>query len=219
MSRILDLQQRAQNTLKAHQDSIEQKLDKGMTKIFDATENTLSRKAQCLKESIDSEKQSIQAHQSEATAQILKKHSIQVAKIEQQQAETAVQIMLEQKELTAQILKKQSEATAEISKEQSKALAELKASLSKYNDLSQETAHQIKLKKALFTSNIVLILVVLILLISSMSLGYIVKTKLDELSRVQAQMKIEKANLKETQESLKMSKQLFKQKYPELFTR
>jgi low affinity Fe/Cu permease len=61
----------------------------------------------------------------------------------------------------------------------------MKKDLQTLNGLSQETAEQAKLKKALFSSNIVLVSIALILLISSICLGYVSKSKYNDISEMQ----------------------------------
>jgi hypothetical protein len=61
----------------------------------------------------------------------------------------------------------------------------MKKDLQTLNGLSQATAEQAKLKKALFSSNIVLVSIALILLISSICLGYVSKSKYNDISEMQ----------------------------------
>ena len=97
---------------------------------------------------------------------------------------------------------------------QQKNIDQLKASLNESNQLNQEIAAQVTLKKALFTSNIVLILVICILIISSIFLGYFNKTKYEELNQTKALHQIEKQNLEELKLALTLSKAELKKKYP-----
>lgn len=91
--------------------------------------------------------------------------------------------------------------------------------LEKVQRLKPRNSTSNQFEKVLFTSNIALISVACIALISSILFGYMAKTNLGELNQVKAELKKEKENLQETQISLEMSKSQFKQKYPELFSK
>ena len=61
----------------------------------------------------------------------------------------------------------------------------LKKDLQTLSALSQATAEQAKLKKALFSSNIVLASIALIFVISSICLGYVSKSKYSDINEMQ----------------------------------
>ncbi len=64
MSKILDLQKRANNLLSQHQNDIDEKLNSEISKIFKDMRNTVQSEAQSLSSSIDSTKTYIQQKQS-----------------------------------------------------------------------------------------------------------------------------------------------------------
>ena len=145
MSKILDLQKRANNLLSQHQNDIDEKLNSEISQIFKDMRNTVQSEAQSLSSSIDSTKTDIQQKQSEATNEIL-----------QQIDQT-----------TAQTKKQQQQGMTALLQEQQQQIKQLQANLQQLNGLSQETAKAAKLKKTLITSNIVLISLACITLISS----------------------------------------------------
>ena len=197
MSRISDIQKKAQELRQKHQNDIEQKVQEDLTKAVQDTRFCLKQRVNIIEADIDNSNSRILSHQSQATTELLQQ-------IEQN---------------AANIKSHQQQGMTELLQQQQEQFTKIKASLKKYNDLSQETAHQINLKKVLFTSNIALISVACIALISSILFGYMAKTNLGELNQVKAELKKEKENLQETQISLEMSKSQFKQKYPELFSK
>ena len=66
----------------------------------------------------------------------------------------------------------------------------LKKDLQTLNALSQATTEQAKLKKALFSSNIVLASIALILLITSISFAYVSKSKYNDINEMQNKVSI-----------------------------
>ena len=197
MSRISDIQKKAQELRQKHQNDIEQKVQEDLTKAVQDTRFCLKQRVNIIEADIDNSNSRILSHQSQATTELLQQ-------IEQN---------------AANIKSHQQQGMTELLQQQQEQFTKIKTSLKKYNDLSQETAHQINLKKVLFTSNIALISVACIALISSILFDYMAKTNLGELNQVKAELKKEKENLQETQISLEMSKSQFKQKYPELFSK
>ena len=79
-------------------------------------------------------------------------------------------------------LSKDTKALQESLKAQIKSM---NADLQTLSGLSQATAEQAKLKKALFSSNIVLALIALTLLISSICLGYVSKSKYSDITAME----------------------------------
>ena len=163
MSKILDLQKRANNLLSQHQNDIDEKLNSEISQIFKDMRNTVQSEAQSLSSSIDSTKTDIQQKQSEATNEIL-----------QQIDQT-----------TAQTKKQQQQGMTALLQEQQQQIKQLQANLQQLNGLSQETAKAAKLKKTLITSNIVLISLACITLISSICLGYVSKSKYSDITEME----------------------------------
>ena len=163
MSKILDLQKRANNLLSQHQNDIDEKLNSEISQIFKDMRNTVQSEAQSLSSSIDSTKTDIQQKQSEATNEIL-----------QQIDQT-----------TAQAKKQQQQGMTALLQEQQQQIKQLQANLQQLNGLSQETAQAAKLKKTLITSNIALISLACITLISSICLGYVSKSKYSDITEME----------------------------------
>jgi exonuclease VII large subunit len=163
MSRILDLQKKANDLLLQHQSDIDEKLNSEISQIFKDMRNTVRSEAQSLSSSIDSTKTDIQQKQSEATNEIL-----------QQIDQT-----------TAQTKKQQQQGMTALLQEQQQQIKQLQANLQQLNGLSQETAQAAKLKKTLITSNIALISLACITLISSICLGYVSKSKYNDITEME----------------------------------
>ncbi|RKG29076.1 hypothetical protein D7V32_16605 [Acinetobacter tianfuensis] len=163
MSKILDLQKRANDLLSQHQNDIDEKLSSEISQIFRDMQNTVRSEARSLNSSIDKTKTDIQQKQSEATNEILQ------------------QI----KQTTAQTKQQQQQGMTALLQEQQQQIKQLQANLQQLNGLSQETAQAAKLKKTLISSNIVLISLACITLISSICLGYVSKSKYNDIQAMQ----------------------------------
>ncbi|PHT25142.1 hypothetical protein T459_35756 [Capsicum annuum] len=85
----------------------------------------------------------------------------------------------------AQLLQQQTQETATLLNQQAEQLEQLKAQSAQLNSMSQGIAETAKIKKTLFTSNIVLASIALILLISSIALGYVSKSKYNDINEMQ----------------------------------
>ena len=125
MSKILDLQKRANNLLSQHQNDIDEKLNSEISQIFKDMRNTVQSEAQSLSSSIDSTKTDIQQKQSEATNEIL-----------QQIDQT-----------TAQTKKQQQQGMTALLQEQQQQIKQLQANLQQLNGLSQENSQSSQIKE------------------------------------------------------------------------
>lgn len=163
MSRILDLQQKAQSLLETHQSDIDRELSNAIKQILSDMKATVRSEAQSLSTSIDSTRQTLSTKQSEATAEIL-------TTIEQSVAQTKKQYRT---------------AIADLQQQQQLELEHLKASLQASSQFSQDVVQKAKLKKALFTSNLALISLACIMLISAICLGYVSKSKYTDIKAMQ----------------------------------
>lgn len=191
MNRILELQQKAQNLQEKHQSDIDEKLKSGMREIFNDTKTTLTEKAESLKKSIDSTKETLQNHYSEATAQVL-------SKIEQD---------------TKALKKAQATATKELIQLQSEQIQVLQAHLQASSHLSQEIVNQANIKKTLITSTIALASVTAILLITTICLGYVSKSKWAEIQAQKERLQqIEATTQQKIQEFQTITTNLYKAK-------
>ena len=81
--------------------------------------------------------------------------------------------------------KQQQQGMTALLQEQQQQIKQLQANLQQLNGLSQKTAKAAKLKKTLITSNIVLISLACITLISSICLGYVSKSKYSDITEME----------------------------------
>lgn len=125
MSRISDIQKKAQELRQKHQNDIEQKVQEDLTKAVQDTRFCLKQRVNIIEADIDNSNSRILSHQSQATTELLQQ-------IEQN---------------AANIKSHQQQGMTELLQQQQEQFTKIKTSLKKYNDLSQETAHQINLKK------------------------------------------------------------------------
>ena len=153
---------------------------------------------------IEQEKQMMQGHQANielfqqntesllnSAEQSLKSLQVNVQRTTEnainQMAETKLSLISVQAESQnlAQLLQQQTQETATLLNQQAEQLEQLKAQSAQLNSMSQGIAETAKIKKTLFTSNIVLASIALILLISSIALGYVSKSKYNDINEMQ----------------------------------
>ena len=166
MSRILDLQKKANDLLLQHQSDIDEKLNSEISQIFKDMRNTVRSEAQSLSSSIDSTKADIQQKQSEATNEILQ----QINKT------------------TAQTKQQQQQGMNDLLQSQQQQIKQLQANLQQLNDLSQDIEQAASIKKTLTRSNTALILLACTMLISSICLAYVSKSKYNEMQARSARL-------------------------------
>jgi len=166
MSRILDIQTKAQALRQQHQQTIEQQLQSDIQQAVNDTTKCLQQRVSTITNDIDRSHSEILSHQSEATTALLQQIEQNTAKIKTQQ----------QQGMTALL------------QEQQQQIKQLQANLQQLNGLSQETAQAAKLKKTLISSNIVLISIACIMLISSICLAYVSKSKYNEMQARSARL-------------------------------
>ena len=189
MSRILDIQTKAQALRQQHQRDIEQQLQSDIQQAVNDTTKCLQQRVRTINNDIDRSQSEILSHQTAATAVILQQ-------IEQ---------------TTAQAKKQQQQGMTELLQQQQTQIKQIQANLQQLNDLSQEIAETAKIKKTLISSNIVLISIACIMLISSISLGYISKSKYNELQAREARLQqIEATTQQKIQEFNTVTTALYK---------
>lgn len=128
---------------------------------------------------LNSAKQSLQHFQADA------QHTTENAtNLLVQAQKNLVLFQLESKNLV-QVLQQQTKETATLLNEQAEQLNHLKTQSAQLNNMSQEIAETSRLRKNLFTSNIILISVALIFTILSISLIYISKSKYNDIKEMQ----------------------------------
>jgi hypothetical protein len=118
---------------------------------------------------LNSSEQSLQSL--EENAQLTTENAI---KLLSEAKQSLVSVQTESKNL-AKSLQQQTEETATLLSQQAQQLQSLKTQSAQLNSMSQEIAETAKIKKTLSTSNMVLASIALILLISSICLGYVSK--------------------------------------------
>ncbi|ENU64254.1 hypothetical protein F980_00005 [Acinetobacter lwoffii NIPH 715] len=181
MSKILELEQKAQSLLDKHQSDIDKKLNSEMRVIFNDTERTLSEKAQSLMTSIDTTQTSIQEKQSESTAKITQQ-------IEQN---------------TRKILSAHNKQLEQFTADQQAKLAQL-------NSLSTEIANHSKIRDTIFQSNTVLISIACIALIFGIAMSVISYVKYMQIQdRNQQIVGLDKAIQSKTNELVDLYTQIY----------
>ena len=194
MSRTSDILSKAQSLREKHQNDIDKKLIADMQTALKDTESFVNQRVNIISNDMQQE-------------------------IEQTQKN--LQDNLNHKTTTLQTnIDKMGQSVSEDTKKMQESLQiqiqSLKKDLQTLNALSQATAEQAKLKKALFSSNIVLASIALILLISIICFAYVSKSKYSELKMIEQQQSIEIAKLTELKQAIEMSKKEFFKKYPNI---
>ena len=163
MSRTSDILNKAKILREQHQNDIDKKLIADMQTALKDTENFVNQRVGIISNDLEQE-------------------------IEQTQKSLQDSLQGKQTRIQANIntmgenLSKDTKALQESLKAQIKSM---NADLQTLSGLSQATAEQAKLKKALFSSNIVLALIALTLLISSICLGYVSKSKYSDITAME----------------------------------
>ena len=163
MSRTSDILSKAQSLREKHQNDIDKKLIADMQTALKDTESFVNQRVNIISNDMQQEIEQTQKNLQDSLKN--KKTSIQ-ANINRMELDLNkdTQEMQESLQLQIQALKKD---------------------LQTLSALSQTTAEQAKLKKALFSSNIVLASIALIFLISSICLGYVSKSKYSDINEMQ----------------------------------
>ena len=163
MSRTSDILNKAKILREQHQKNIDEKLKADMQTALKYTESFVNQRVDIISNDLEQE-------------------------IEQTQKSLQDSLQGKQTRIQANIntmgenLSKDTKALQESLQAQIKSM---NADLQTLSGLSQATAEQAKLKKALFSSNIVLISIACISLISSICFGYVSKSKYNEINEMQ----------------------------------
>ena len=127
------------------------------------------------------------------------------------EAKRSLSLIESESKALALLIEKQSQETASVLTQQAQQLKQLKVQSDRLSSMSQEIAETAKIKKTLITSNIVLISIACIMLISSISLGYISKSKYNELQARSARLQqIEATTQQKIQEYNTVTTALYK---------
>ncbi|OYW72738.1 MAG: hypothetical protein B7Z24_00540 [Pseudomonadales bacterium 32-42-5] len=163
MSRTSDILNKAKILREQHQNDIDKKLIADMQTALKDTENFVNQRVGIISNDLEQE--------IEQTQKSLQDNL--------QGKKTSIQANIN---TMGENLSKDTKALQESLKAQIKSM---NADLQTLSGLSQATAEQAKLKKALFSSNIVLALIALTLLISSICLGYVSKSKYSDITAME----------------------------------
>ena len=163
MSRTSDILNKAKILREQHQKNIDEKLKADMQTALKDTENFVNQRVGIISNDLEQE--------IEQTQKSLQDNL--------QGKKTSIQANIN---TMGENLSKDTKALQESLKAQIKSM---NADLQTLSGLSQATAEQAKLKKALFSSNIVLALIALTLLISSICLGYVSKSKYSDITAME----------------------------------
>ena len=163
MSRTSDILNKAKILREQHQNDIDKKLIADMQTALKDTENFVNQRVGIISNDLEQE--------IEQTQKSLQDNL--------QGKKTSIQANIN---TMGENLSKDTKALQESLKAQIKSM---NADLQTLSGLSQATAEQAKLKKALFSSNIVLASIALIFLISSICLGYVSKSKYSDINEMQ----------------------------------
>lgn len=131
---------------------------------------------------LNSSEQSLQSL--EENAQLTTENAI---KLLSEAKQSLVSVQTESKNL-AKSLQQQTEETATLLSQQAQQLQSLKTQSAQLNSMSQEIAETARIKKTLSTSNMVLASIALILLISSICLGYVSTSKYNDIKNMEAKV-------------------------------
>lgn len=195
MSRITELEQKAQAFhQKLHQDT-EKSLEEGMKPIFKDTKTILLKRLSIISESIEQGAESLKEQDSQATEEITTQILENKVYLKRQQSEATAEISEQIKTYKEQLLKEHTQALKEhtqVLKEfhtaHKKQVESLQANLRESTRLSEEIAKQSNLKTALISSNIVLISVALIAFISIILMTYAGTSKYSEIQAKEARL-------------------------------
>ena len=163
MSRTSDILNKAKILREQHQKNIDEKLKADMQTALKDTESFVNQRVDIISNDLEQE--------IEQTQKSLQDNL--------QGKKTSIQANIN---TMGENLSKDTKALQESLKAQIKSM---NADLQTLSGLSQATAEQAKLKKALFSSNIVLALIALTLLISSICLGYVSKSKYSDITAME----------------------------------
>lgn len=128
-----------------------------------------------------------------------------------QQAQESMTLVQSESKNLAQSLQAQVQQASYLCSQQMQQLQQLKAQSAQLSNISQDIFKTAKLKKALFTSNVILASIALILLISSFALAYVSKSKYNEMQAREARLQqIEATTQQKIQEYNTVTTALYK---------
>ena len=128
-----------------------------------------------------------------------------------QQAQESMTLVQSESKNLAQSLQAQAQATTDLCSQQMQQLQQLKAQSAQLSNISQDIFKTAKLKKALFTSNVILASIALIFIISSIALAYVSKSKYNEMQAREARLQqIEATTQQKIQEYNTVTTALYK---------
>ena len=194
MSRTSEILQKAQSLRQKHQEDIDSELKNGIRLALNDTKSFVKQRANT----------------------ILKDMETEIEKVETDLTQNLQNQKTEMQSKIGKVASSFNSNTQALNRDLQKQIQDMNQHLQTLQSLSQATAEQAKLKKALTLSIFPLMLVLVILLISNMFLGYINKTNYKELNQIKTLQQTEQAKLAEVKQALSLSKAELQKKYPQI---
>ena len=188
MSRILDLEQRAIALQQQHQRDTEEKLERGMEKIFSDTQNKLTARSENLSRSISQLTLKLRKEDNKATKDLTSQILSNKEALKNQQSEATSEIIEQITTDKKTLQKAHTQAINELQAALQKQVESLQESLQESNRLQEEIVRQATLKKALITSVWPLIILVGVLVTSSIGTGLYLNHQKNQLSQMNQQI-------------------------------
>lgn len=184
----LDLEQRAIALQQQHQRDTEEKLERGMEKIFSDTQNKLTARSGNLSRSISQLTLKLRKEDNKATKDLTSQILSNKEALKNQQSEATSEIIEQITTDKNTLQKAHTEALNELQAALQKQVESLQESLQESNRLQEEIVRQATLKKALITSVWPLIILVGVLVTSSIGTGLYLNHQKNQLSRMNQQI-------------------------------
>ena len=188
MSRILDLEQRAIALQQKRQNDTEEKLERGMEKIFSDTQNKLTARSGNLSRSISQLTLKLRKEDNKATKDLTSQILSNKEALKYQQSEATSEI-IEQITTDKKTLQKvHTQAINELQAAHQKQVESLQESLQESNRLQEELVQAASLKRTLSKSIYPLILLVCFLATCSIGAGFYLKSQKDHIAELHSQV-------------------------------
>ncbi len=147
MSRISDIQAKAQSLRQQHQQATEQQLQSDIEQAVNDTTRCLQQRVSTINSDIDRSNSEILSHHTDSTTALLQQIDQTTAKVRKQQQQGMTALLQQIDQTTAKVRKQQQQGMTALLQEQQAQITQLQASLAKLNGLSQETAQAARVKK------------------------------------------------------------------------
>ena len=188
MSRILDLEQRAIALQQQHQRDTEEKLERGMEKIFSDTQNKLTARSGNLSRSISQLTLKLRKEDNKATKDLTSQILSNKEALKNQQSEATSEIIEQITTDKKTLQKAHTQAINELQAACQKQVESLEEILQESNRLQGELVQAASLKRTLFKSIYPLILLVCFLVTCSIGAGFYLKSQKDHIAELHSQV-------------------------------